>query len=105
MFSLPDLSQTHEFKLPADAKASLADLADVTVDPVTGAWLLLSEESRRIAVCTVDRARLILYSLVEIGVGDSERPEGIDFVTPRLVVVVTEGPATLIDFHVERLSK
>ena len=94
--------QTHEFKLPADAKDALADLADVTVDPVTGMWLLLSEESRRIGVFTVTGDRLSLESLTDIRVTHGERPEGIDFVTPARLVVVTEGPATIIAFRVTR---
>ena len=92
VFALPDLSQTHEFKLPRDAKEALADLADLTVDPVTGAWLLLSEESRRIGVFAVEPDRLRLESLTDVRVDDGERPEGLDFVTPGRLVVVTEGP-------------
>jgi len=102
VFALPDLSQTHEFKLPRDAKEALADLADLTVDPVTGAWLLLSEESRRIGVFVVEQDRLQLESLTDIRVDDGERPEGLDFVTPSRLVVVTEGPARAIDFRVTR---
>jgi hypothetical protein len=102
VFALPDLSQTHEFKLPRDAKEALADLADLTVDPVTGAWLLLSEESRRIGVFAVEPDRLRLESLTDVRVDDGERPEGLDFVTPGRLVVVTEGPARAIDFRVTR---
>jgi uncharacterized protein YjiK len=102
VFALPDLSQTHEFKLPRDAKKALADLADLTVDPVTGAWLLLSEESRRIGVFAVGPDRLRLESLTEVRVDDGERPEGLDFVTPGRLVVVTEGPARAIEYRVTR---
>lgn len=102
VFGLPDLVQTAEFKLPAEAKEALADLADVTVDPVTGRWLLLSEESRRIGVFTVTNGELRLESLTDIFVNADERPEGIDFVTPARLVVVTEGPAMVIEFRVRR---
>jgi len=102
VFVLPDLSETHAFKLPDTVKDALSDLADVTVDPVTGAVLLLSEESRRIAVCTLDADGLALISLTDVRVQDEERPEGLDFVTPSRLVVVTEGPATIIDFRVTR---
>ena len=102
IFRLPDLAQTHDLKLPPDAKELLSDLADVTVDPVSGATLLLSEESRRIAVCRVNGDRLELESVTEIHVSDDERPEGIDFVTRDRLVVVTEGPATVIPFRVTR---
>jgi uncharacterized protein YjiK len=102
VFALPDLAQTHEFKLPGDAKDALADLADLTVDPVTGVWLLLSEESRRIGAFTVEPDRLLLESLTDVHVENGERPEGLDFVTPDRLVVVTEAPAMAIDFRVTR---
>jgi uncharacterized protein YjiK len=102
IFTLRDLAQTHELTLPPRAKDTLADLADVTVDPVTGALLLLSEESRCIAVCRVAGDRLSLESVTDVQVEDAERPEGIDFVTPSRLVVVTEGPARIIDFRVTR---
>ena len=102
IFRLPDVAQTHDLKLPAEAKKLLGDLADVTVDPLSGAMLLLSEESRRIAVCRLSGDRLELESVTDIQVFDDERPEGIDFVTPDRLVVVTEGPAMVIDFRVTR---
>jgi uncharacterized protein YjiK len=102
IFRLPDLVQTHDLKLSIEAKGLLDDLADVTVDPVSGAMLLLSEESRRIAVCRVDGDRLELASVTDIRVKNDERPEGIDFVTRDRLVVVTEGPATAIPFRVRR---
>jgi uncharacterized protein YjiK len=102
LFRLPGLEETHHLKLPADAKRALADLADVTVDPVTGALLLLSEESRRIAVCRFVDETLQLVSLTDVRVDRKERPEGIDFVTAARLVVVTEGPATVIPFEVRR---
>ena len=64
--------------------------------------LLLSEESRRIAVCRLSGDRLELESVTDIQVFDDERPEGIDFVTPDRLVVVTEGPALVIPFRVRR---
>lgn len=105
IFVLPDLSETHTFRLPDEVKDALSDLADVTVDPVTGAVLLLSEETRRIAVCAVEDHGLSLLSLTDIRVQDEERPEGLDFVTPSRLVVVTEGPATVIDFRVTRAHR
>lgn len=102
IFRLTDLAQTHDLKLPPEAKALLGDLADVTVDPVSGAMLLLSEESRRIAVCRLSGDRLELESVTDIRVSEDERPEGIDFVTRDRLVVVTERPAMAISFHVRR---
>lgn len=99
---LDDLEETHAFKLPDEAKDALTDLADVTIDPVTGALLLLSEETRRIAVCAIEEDALTLVSLTDIHVDEKERPEGLDFVTAAELVVVTEGPAMLIEFAVTR---
>jgi SdiA-regulated len=103
VFALPDLEETHHFKLPRDAKRALDDLADVTIDPVTGAVLLLSEESRRIGVFRIDDGALVLDDLVDVQVERKARPEGLDFVTRSRLVVVTEGPATVIDFRVTRV--
>jgi uncharacterized protein YjiK len=105
IFTLPDLVQTHDLKLPPEAKSALADLADVTADPVTGALLLLSEESRRIGVCLVRDEGLEMQSVTDIDVIDEARPEGLDFVTPSRLVVVTEAPATMIAFRVTRASR
>jgi uncharacterized protein YjiK len=102
IFRLPDLAQTHDLKLPREAKTLLGDLADVTIDPVSGAMLLLSEESRRIAVCRSDGDRLALESVTDIRVSEGARPEGIDFVTRDRLVVVTEAPAMAISFRVRR---
>ena len=102
VFALPDLEETHHFKLPRDAKRALEDLADVAVDPVTGAVLLLSEASRRIGVLRIDNGGLALDDLVDVSVERKARPEGLAFVTPSRLVVVTEGPATAIEFRVVR---
>lgn len=102
VFALPDLEETHHYKLPREAKRALDDLADVTVDPITGAVLLLSEESRRIGVFRVDDGGLEMTGAVEVRVKRQARPEGLDFVTPSRLVVVTEGPATAIGFRVTR---
>jgi uncharacterized protein YjiK len=55
VFALPDLEPTHDLKLPDEAKDLLDDLADVTVDPVTGLLLLLSDQSQRIAIVRIVR--------------------------------------------------
>jgi uncharacterized protein YjiK len=103
LFAAKDLAQTHDLKLPDDAKHALEDLADVTVDPVSGALLLLSEESRRIGIFTFEAGALALRDLIDVRVTDDARPEGLDFVTPSRLVVVTEGPATMIDLRVSRV--
>jgi uncharacterized protein YjiK len=102
VFALPDLVLTHELRLARDVRDALADLADLTVDPVTGVLLLLSEESRRIGVCRIDDGELRLESTSDIHVTRDERPEGLDFATPSRLIVVTEGPAMVIHFRVTR---
>jgi uncharacterized protein YjiK len=102
VFALPGLGQTHDLRLPAAAKDALADLADVAVDPVTGLLVLLSEESRRLAVCDVEGDELVLRALTDVRTRDGARPEGVTFATPSRLLVVTEGPATLVTFAVAR---
>lgn len=102
IFALPGLEETHHFKLPREAKRVLDDLADVAVDPVTGALLLLSEQSRRIGVFRIDAGGLALMDQVDVSVERRARPEGLGFATPSRIVVVTEGPATAIEFRVTR---
>ena len=50
VFALPDLSRPTSSNCHRDEGGAGATLPDLTVDPVMGAWLLLSEESRRIGV-------------------------------------------------------
>jgi uncharacterized protein YjiK len=102
VFALPGLEETHHFKLPGNAKDALHDLADVTVDPKTGLLLLLSEESRRIGVFAMNHECLSLIDLFDVRVDRKARPEGLAFVTPARLLVVTEGPATAIEFRVTR---
>jgi uncharacterized protein YjiK len=102
IFELPTLAQTHDLKLPRDAKAVLDDLADVTVDPVTGALVVLSQESRRLAVLTLDGQALRLQAVFELVLEKKARPEGITFSKPSRLAVVTEGPAMLVEYRVLR---
>ena len=46
------------------------------VDAVTGVWLLLSEESRRIGVCARPGDELMLHSVTEIEVHDGSGRKG-----------------------------
>ena len=102
VFSLPDLRQTHDLRLPRDAKAALDDLADVAVDPVTGLLILLSERSRRLAVLRLVDAALQLVSVFDLPLPGKERPEGLAFLTRDRLAVVTEGPARLLELRVTR---
>lgn len=94
--------QSHDLRLPPDAKAVLDDLADVAVDPVSGALVLLSEESRRLAVMTLAPEGLRLLATYDLPFPGDERPEGLAFQSPTRVVVVTEGPARLLTLRVVR---
>ncbi len=102
---LRTLGVTDDLKLPRAAKELLDDLADVAVDPVTGLLLLLSEESRRIAVMRLDHAGLQLIQSFDLPLEDGERPEGLAFLTPSRLAVVTEGPARLVTFRVTRRAR
>jgi uncharacterized protein YjiK len=99
---LRTLAVTHDLKLPREAKAALDDLADVAVDPVSGLLLLLSEESRRIAVMRLSTDGLQLIQCYDLPLEDGERPEGLAFLSASRLAVVTEGPARLLTFRVTR---
>jgi uncharacterized protein YjiK len=91
-----------EHKLPREAKRVLDDLADVAVDPVSGLLVLLSEESRRLAVLRMEADTLVLQSTFDLPLEGKERPEGLTFLTPARLAVVTEGPARLLTLRVTR---
>lgn len=96
------LAVVESLELPTNAKRVLDDLADVAVDPVTGLLVVLSEESRRLAVMRLTRGALELVSTFDVPVDGGERPEGVAFLTPSRLVVVTEGPARLLTLSVRR---
>ncbi len=102
VFALPDLRHTHDLALPREAKAALDDLADVAIDPVTGLLVLLSEESRRLAVLRLRGDALHLVSTYDLPLEGGERPEGLTYVGRSRLVVVTEGPARLLELRVVR---
>lgn len=102
IFALPGLEQTHDLKLPPDAKDLLEDLADVTVDPVSGAVLLLSDQSRRVAVVRIAGGRLALVGSFDLPLGRKEKPEGIDFAGPARLMIVTDDSGKLLEFAVRR---
>jgi uncharacterized protein YjiK len=99
---LRTLVVTDDLRLPREAKAALDDLADVAVDPVSGLILLLSEESRRIAVMQLDHDGLRLVQCHDLPLEDGERPEGLAFLSASRLAVVTDGPARLLTFRVTR---
>ena len=102
VFALPDLEPTHDLKLPDEAKDLLKDLADVTVDPVTGQLLLLSDESRRIARVRIAANELIVCGSHDLPLGKKEKPEGLDFASPSRLLVVTDESAKLLEMAVGR---
>lgn len=102
VFDARTLEQTHDLKLPPAAKAALDDLADVAVDPLSGRIVLLSEQSRRLAVVRLDGQALHLESTFDLPLRGPERPEGLTFLSSSRLAVVTEGPARLLLFRVGR---
>lgn len=102
IFDLRTLALTHDLRLPREAKRVLDDLADVAVDPVSGLLVLLSEESRRLAIMRLVADGLQLVQSYDLPLEDGERPEGLAFLTRTRLAVVTEGPARLLTFRVTR---
>lgn len=102
IFRLPELSLTHELKLPERGKDLLDDLADVTVDPKTGALLLLSDQSRRIVIATVAEQTLVVSGHYDLPLRKAEKPEGIDFASASRLLVVTDDSAKLLEISVRR---
>jgi uncharacterized protein YjiK len=102
LFALPALTLTHDLKLPGGLKDLLDDLADVTVDPVTGALLLLSDQSRRIAVAEVVEQKLVLLGSYDLPLSRGEKPEGLDFRSPSQLLVVMDDSAKLLEITVRR---
>jgi uncharacterized protein YjiK len=102
LFALPNLTLTHDLKLPKRARKLLDDLADVTVDPLTGALLLLSDQSRRIAITRIEEKKLILCGSYDLPLNKKEKPEGIDFRSPSRLLVVTDDSAKLLEIVVRR---
>jgi hypothetical protein len=101
-FALPALTLTHDLKLPGRIKDLLDDLADVTVDPVTGALLLLSDQSQRIAVARIVDQKLALLGSYDLPLSRGEKPEGLDFGSRSRLLVVLDDSAKLLDIAVRR---
>jgi hypothetical protein len=76
----------------------------VTVDPVTGALLLLSDQSQRIAVAGIVDQRLALLGSYDLPLSRSEKPEGLDFGSPSRLLVVMDDSAKLLEITVRRTS-
>jgi uncharacterized protein YjiK len=102
VFALPDLEMTHEFKLPDEAKRLLKDLADVTVDPVTGQLVLLSDQSRRIVLTRISGRELSVSGSYDLPLRRKEKPEGLDFASASRLLVVTDDSAKLLELTVRR---
>lgn len=102
VFDRRTLALDLDYKLPREAKRLLDDLADVAVDPVSGLFVLLSEESRRLAVMRPTPSALELVDSFDLPLEGKERPEGLAYLTPSRLVVATEGPARLLSLRVTR---
>jgi len=102
VFDAVTLATLADLKLPEAGKAALDDLADVAVDPETGLLLLLSEESRRLAVADMSGGVLRVLQTWDVPLERRERPEGVAFLSSRRLAIVTEGPARLLTFRVGR---
>jgi uncharacterized protein YjiK len=102
VFALPDLELTHDLKLPDEAKELLKDLSDVTVDPVTGQLLLLSDQSRRVVSARIAGKKLTVSGSYDLPLRRDEKPEGLDFVSSSRLLIVTDKSAKLLEMNVQR---
>jgi hypothetical protein len=102
LFALPSLMLTHDLKLPGTLKDLLDDLADVTVDPVTGALVLLSDQSQRIAVARIVDGKLAPLGRFDLPLSRGEKPEGLDFSSPSRLLVVMDDSPKLLEIAVRR---
>jgi hypothetical protein len=105
VFDRATLAPVHNFKLPKEAKHALDDLADVAVDPVTGALVVLSQQSRCLGVLEVDGDHLRLRGTFELPLKGKERPEGLGYLASTRLAVATEGPARLLELRVQRRAQ
>jgi hypothetical protein len=103
--ALPGLEPTHELKLPDEAKELLKDLADVTIDPVTGQLLLLSDESQRIVLARIAGEKLVVSGSYDLPLQPKEKPEGLDFASGSRLLVVTDDAAKLVEIAVSRPAR
>jgi hypothetical protein len=74
----------------------------VTVDPVTGALLLLSDQSRRIAIATIVDQKLEMLGSYDLPLSGKEKPEGLDFSSPSRLLVVLDDSGKLLEIAVRR---
>ena len=102
VLSPSDVSVRLELALDDVLDDALDDLADLAVDPVSGALLLLSDESARIGVARIEGAMLVNLGLIDLPIDSDEKPEGITFVDDNTVAIVTDATARVRVFHVER---
>jgi len=102
VIDLATLAAAQDFKLPKAAKDALDDLADVAVDPVTGALVVLSQQSRCLGVLELEGDRLRLTGTFELPLTGKERPEGLSYLSSTRLAVATEGPARLLELRVQR---
>jgi len=114
VFRFPDFEQECLLKLPDDAKAHLADISDVAVDPETGHLFLLSDESHSVVElelklqkrnapgAVLDRSTLTTLGVTELDTQRKEKAEGIDFGPDGALWIATDGRSSLLKFEVER---
>ncbi|MDP2342824.1 MAG: SdiA-regulated domain-containing protein [Deltaproteobacteria bacterium] len=102
MVTPADLEVRNELELDDALDAALGDLADVAVDPVSGCWLLLSDESARIGVAKANGSELVHVGSIDLPFDSDEKPEGLAFVDDDTLAIVTDATARLRLFRVER---
>lgn len=99
VFDVDTLETVHMMKLPKASKRALADLSDLTIDPESGHWLVLSDESARIAELRFDDGELEHLDVFRVDVGKNEKPEGLTFDREGRLWMVTDGEPHLRCFE------
>ncbi|MFK7988419.1 MAG: SdiA-regulated domain-containing protein [Sandaracinaceae bacterium] len=91
VFDPVTLSTVAILRLPKATRRALADLSDLTVDPETGHWLVLSDESARIAELRYEDGELAHLDAFRVDVGKREKPEGLTFDADGRLWMATDG--------------
>ncbi len=101
VYALPTLELLASIDLEDHPLGALVDdVADVAVCPTTDHLFVLSDESHRIVETRLDaeKGRLEVLRTFELELDAKDKPEGIAFESPTILVVVTDNPSRRLRF-------
>jgi uncharacterized protein YjiK len=105
IYALPGLALLTSIDLDDSPLGALVDdVADVAVCPTTDHLFVLSDESHRIVETRLDveGGHLEVLGVFELQLGAKDKPEGIAFESPTMLVVVTDNPSRRLRFSLAR---